>query len=459
MKIFSFLFIIIAGVLVYFWQFTDHLTAFEKKSPYLNKIHVPETIGRNLDMIFIESLDDQSGIKQISLELIQGENVLSLDSTLYADPVRSHVSQPSLGDLHKTFKEGPAKIVLKVKDASFWGNEFTQEYPTTLDFKAPRISILSRQHMVVQGGSEFVLIEAIDDNIKEVGVSVDSLLFPAIPASEFDEAFEKSNVYAALFALPLQVENPKVRAYAKDKAGNITEAVVSFRTKPYRLRDTNPNVSETFVTNIVRPLFDEYVDSLSAEEQQQLQSTSDPVVIFKTVNENYRALLQKKIMALPLSINALPSGAFIKPMRSATTSNFGELRAYSVNGQPAGGSRHDGLDLASVLQDEVVASHAGIVTYSGSLGIYGETIIIDHGLGLTSLYGHLSSLSVTEGTHVEQGQEVGRSGATGLAGGDHLHFEFRVHNIPVTPIEWWDPNWIKDHVTGKIKAVKEQKGL
>jgi murein DD-endopeptidase MepM/ murein hydrolase activator NlpD len=81
------------------------------------------------------------------------------------------------------------------------------------------------------------------------------------------------------------------------------------------------------------------------------------------------------------------------------------------------------------------------------LGIYGNTVVIDHGLGVASLYGHLSTFAVKAGDRVKAGQSVGQTGETGLAGGDHLHFSIMVHGTHVDPVEWWDPKWLKDHVT------------
>jgi murein DD-endopeptidase MepM/ murein hydrolase activator NlpD len=190
----------------------------------------------------------------------------------------------------------------------------------------------------------------------------------------------------------------------------------------------------------------------------QIESADNAALIssFKLINQTYRAYLQDRLKEL-LSGKITAKqwrGDFVKPMSSATTSIFGEQRSYALDGQEAGGSIHYGLDLASVANDAVRASNAGTVVFAGEFGIYGEAVILDHGLGLSSLYGHLSSTSVVTGDVVQAGAEVGRSGQTGLAGGDHLHFEYRLNNIPVTPIEWWDPKWIRDHVSGKIEGLK-----
>jgi murein DD-endopeptidase MepM/ murein hydrolase activator NlpD len=104
-----------------------------------------------------------------------------------------------------------------------------------------------------------------------------------------------------------------------------------------------------------------------------------------------------------------------------------------------------------VARTPVPAANRGVVRLARYFGIYGNTVVIDHGLGLMSLSAHLSSIEVTEGQSVERGERIGRTGATGLAGGDHLHFTALVHGMPVNPIEWWDPKWIRDRITSKLK--------
>jgi murein DD-endopeptidase MepM/ murein hydrolase activator NlpD len=98
----------------------------------------------------------------------------------------------------------------------------------------------------------------------------------------------------------------------------------------------------------------------------------------------------------------------------------------------------------------ILAAQRGVVVHAAYLGIYGNCVIIDHGLGVQTLYGHMSSLGVKVGDKVEKGQEIGRSGMTGLAAGDHLHFTVLVDGTPVNPVEWWDMKWMKDRVFRKI---------
>ena len=92
--------------------------------------------------------------------------------------------------------------------------------------------------------------------------------------------------------------------------------------------------------------------------------------------------------------------------------------------------------------------------FADRLGIYGLAVVIDHGQGLESVYGHLSKIEVTLDQQVKKGQPIGLTGETGLAGGDHLHFAVIVQGIFVNPVEWWDPHWIADNVIKKLALVE-----
>ena len=109
-----------------------------------------------------------------------------------------------------------------------------------------------------------------------------------------------------------------------------------------------------------------------------------------------------------------------------------------------------GYDLAVTQHVGVEASNDGKVVYAAPLGIYGNCIVVDHGYGLQTIYGHLSRIDVHEGDMVKRGQVMGLSGMTGMAGGDHIHFAMQLDGVQIDPKEWWDPHWIKDHIARRV---------
>jgi murein DD-endopeptidase MepM/ murein hydrolase activator NlpD len=136
---------------------------------------------------------------------------------------------------------------------------------------------------------------------------------------------------------------------------------------------------------------------------------------------------------------------------NAVESAFADQRTYVYKGKEVDRQTHLGFDLASFTGVKIAAANRGKVLLAEELGIYGNCVIIDHGMGVQSLYGHLSSIAVKPGDMVDKEQELGRSGMTGLAGGDHLHFTMLVNGQMVNPVEWWDAHWIQDRILRKLK--------
>ena len=174
----------------------------------------------------------------------------------------------------------------------------------------------------------------------------------------------------------------------------------------------------------------------------------DFVEAFRLVNEKIRAENEKKIAEIgrESSEERYWSGRFLQLKNSKVISYYGEKRKYYFRGKYISSSRHLGYDLASVRNAPVPASNSGVVVFAGDLGIYGNTVIIDHGYGLMSIYAHLADFRVKAGDRVKKGQIIGITDSTGLAFGDHLHFGVLVGGYEVNPIEWWDRRWIKTRI-------------
>jgi murein DD-endopeptidase MepM/ murein hydrolase activator NlpD len=158
-------------------------------------------------------------------------------------------------------------------------------------------------------------------------------------------------------------------------------------------------------------------------------------------------------MAAQTSPELLWNGVVFHPFTNTKAeAAFADFRTYVYQGREVDKQVHLGFDLASFANAAVVAANRGKVIFAADLGIYGNCVVIDHGMGVQSLYGHLSSIAVKVGDLVEKSQELGKTGMTGLAGGDHLHFTMLVNGQMVNPIEWWDEHWIQDRVLRKLKG-------
>ena len=126
----------------------------------------------------------------------------------------------------------------------------------------------------------------------------------------------------------------------------------------------------------------------------------------------------------------LPIGAPVEKMR--ITSNFG-TRNDPFTGKP---SKHRGIDFAGKIGTELMAVAPGRVVSAGERVGYGTTVEIDHGLGFTTLYAHLSQITVARGDWVRPGTVVGLAGSTGRSTGPHLHYEIRYKGVPFDPVKF-----------------------
>ncbi|MBD2680846.1 MULTISPECIES: murein hydrolase activator EnvC [Nostoc] len=183
-----------------------------------------------------------------------------------------------------------------------------------------------------------------------------------------------------------------------------------------------------------------------AESQSELiqRLNSDRLALEAAQNQLEReskyleVLIQQKVAAAQAKTNSRTSiiiqgtGMFAYPSDAPTSSPFG-WRMHPVLGYRR---FHAGLDFAASYGSTIRAADSGTVIFAGWYGGYGRAVIIDHGKGITTLYGHTSELYVTEGQGVERGQAIAAVGSTGLSTGPHLHFEVRRNGSPVNPADY-----------------------
>ena len=257
--------------------------------------------------------------------------------------------------------------------------------------------------------------------------------------------------YTCLFPFPYNVEPDRYvpRVIAVDKAGNERLAGINYHLIIKNFSTDKINLTETFL------------EKISSEFRNLLPQPATPLDIFLKANGEVRSRNLKTISEHSTgqtSPTPLWEGIFLRMPNAAPLGGFAQTRFYIHNGKQVDQQTHLGFDLASVVHAPIPAANNGKVVFAGDLGIYGQCIIIDHGLGLQTLYGHLSRMSVKAGDTVEKGQIIGNSGATGMAAGDHLHYGVVVGGQEVNPVEWWDASWIKNNVTSKLELVKGATG-
>jgi hypothetical protein len=332
--------------------------------------------------------------------------------------------------------DGKAKVIIKAKSGLVKRAEY--EIDTMIDTVPPSLSLLNSPYKVYQGTAGFAKLRA--EGADSVYIKIEDYIFRAYQAeSGVDDGF--SSVYLAFFAAPLDVDRKSVfYAVAEDAVGNKAVRALRTRLREKTYKKSTITINDSFIERMIYPLLGVFDDT-------------DPVGAFRKVNEDWRrdSIMKLKEIGRESEPRRLWDGRFLQLKNSRVMATYGDRRTYLYKGTPISESVHLGYDLASLKTAPVQAANSGIVKFSGDLGIYGNTVIIDHGLGLMSLYAHLSFILVKEGQMVNRGEIIGNTGSTGLAGGDHLHFGILVHGMEVSPLEWWDPHWVKVNVLEKMK--------
>lgn len=418
------------GVTVYYF--------LDIAGPALALSREPGPISSRADLVL--RMRDGSGLRSVSVSLLQGDKSYPVLDKEYPEGLKETgetfrlPQQPGL-------KEGPVKLRVVATDHSVFrfgsGNTTDQSFDYVLQNKPPAISVISTAHNVSRGGCGLV-VYTVNREVVKTGVTFANRFYPAYA--------QPGGFYACLFPFPHDVPDeqfiPKV--YASDRAGNERLTGIYYRILP-----------KSFPKDRIE-LTDSFLEKVSTEFKDRFPQAATPLEVYLKVNNEVRQADAKTLQQLGLKTSPSPvfEGTFLRLPNSAPRGTFAQLRSYYYQGKVVDQQYHLGIDLASLSHSKVPAANHGKVVYAEDLGIYGQCVIIDHGLGMQSLYGHLSHIAAKEGDEVKKGDVIGDTGDTGLAGGDHLHFGIVVSGQEVNPIEWWDPSWIKNNVTDKLEQGK-----
>ncbi len=328
------------------------------------------------------------------------------------------------------FNEGEAKIIIKAEGG--WFRKAEASVDVIIDTVPPKLGLIRAPSSLSQGMAGLVLLKA--SGADSVYVKLDKTVFRGYPAGEDRE--ERKLEYIVMIPAPFDV--PLKAAYyavAEDKAGNRVIRTLPTVVKRGRFRSSRIRITDDFLRKVIVPL-------------KNMDPKGDLITAFVEVNEKWRLRDAERLREISADSvgEKLWAGRFLQLRNSKVMAGYGDRREYIYDGRSVSRSVHLGYDLASVSHARVEAANSGVVIFSGELGIYGNAVIIDHGLGLMSLYGHLSEFLVKEGDKVKKGDIIARTGSTGLAGGDHLHFGIIVNGVEVSPIYWWDGKWLKRNI-------------
>jgi murein DD-endopeptidase MepM/ murein hydrolase activator NlpD len=343
-------------------------------------------------------------------------------------------------------RNGKARIVVRAARPVLYNmrqaeSTATREVEVRLD--PPRVGVVSTHHYVNHGGAEFVIYRATPQDV-ESGVRVGDRTYPGFPGSAV--GVTDPAVRVAFFALLHDQDlNERVEVFARDAAGNqATVELPDYRAFAKPFARSRIQIDDRFLQRVVPAI---------AQQTPDMQiDTSDVLQGFLKINGELRQKNAETIAAVAQKSAAemMWKEHFQQLGNSQVEARFADHRTYIYQGKEVDQQVHLGFDLAVTSNVAIVAAQRGVVVHADYLGIYGNCVIVDHGLGVQTLYAHLSSIEVKPGDRVEKGQTLGRSGMTGLAGGDHLHFTMLVNGQAVNPVEWWDTKWMQDRVFRKV---------
>jgi len=393
--------------------------------------------------------DQRSGLKRLWIAIIQqGKEIVVFDQTFPSEgffmggavrkqPVSIDIKAHDLG-----LRDGEALLRVALWDHSYrgwWsGNRFYKEQKLVIDTKPPSIEMITRNHNLNQGGAGLAIYR-LSEPVAKSGVQVDERFF-----SGASGLFPDASVFVGFFALPHNKgTEAQLFVTAADRAGNTSRSGFVHHINPKTFKEDTIHISDAFL------------EKKMPEFEGSLGVGHPPASLLETflaVNTNMRQANHETIKDACRDSDAERhwTGAFLRLPGSTRRAGFAERRTYQYQGRAIDHQVHLGIDLASTAHSAVPAANRGRVAFAQELGIYGKTIIIDHGLGLFSLYGHLSRIGVMRDQMVSKGEIIGFTGSTGLAGGDHLHFSILIHETFVNPVEWWDPAWIKHNIGDKF---------
>jgi Peptidase family M23 len=424
---------------------------FEGNKPSI-VVENPSTYIGRAQSLSVTVSDPQSGIRNIWIGLVKDgtETVLLKKDLPSAGIIRGGKDRKtslniSIEPERLGVTDGKAMLRMVATDYSWrnWmhGNRAYLEKEVIIDTKPPNVDVLSRIHNISQGGSG-VVVYKLSEPCDKSGVAVGENFFPG-----YSGYFKDKSVFMSFFALNYQ-QGPGTQIFVKatDFAGNTAKAGFPYYIKKRDFRKVSIHISDSFL-NWKMPQFN--VD-VSPDSKTPL------VDKFLKVNRELRESNTQKLK----EITSTSAGklywrnSFLRFPNSAREASFADHRKYVYKQNVIDQQVHMGIDLASTAHSPIPAANNGKVVFIGNLGIYGNTVVIDHGFGLFSTYSHMSEFDVKDGQMVSKGEIIGHTGSTGMAGGDHLHFGMMVHGTFVNPVEWWDATWIKNNITDKINRIK-----
>jgi murein DD-endopeptidase MepM/ murein hydrolase activator NlpD len=399
------------------------------------KIHAENSHGARWVLVIVE----QDGKAHESRVFQAKEQHFFPERNVAARDIVAAVGKQTIPELH----DGKARVTVSAVSNDFRGKTSSVTFDVDVMTAPPRLVADGVQHYINQGGSEMVTFTP-SGAWTEAGVKVGDYTFRSFPLPNHP------GQYFSLFAMFWNVpaETP-IYAYASNPSGAMAKANFWYKVFPKQFRKSTLALESMNL--------DRMVNQIDPENKIK----GDLVERFVKINNDMRKENNKTLSDLRFQTEQkfLWTGAFLPMVDSTVESRFADDRTYTWQGKKVDEQTHLGFDLAKLAHSPIPASNDGKVVFAELLGIYGNCIVIDHGFGLQTIYGHLSEFLVKKGDMVKKGQIIGKTGSTGMAGGDHLHFTMQVDGVQVNAVEWWDPHWVRDRILSKMDMTMPEEAV
>ncbi len=421
---------------------------FERVAPV---IHSSDSLFWNRKDPLKIRLTDNVSLKNFKLILSDGKRSLIVGKGSFEKGSKEKillVKYPQSNLLDPNAKR--LKLKVSVADSSLWnffeGNHSQKIIDIKVDDKRPNVNVLANSYSITQGGSALVVFQAEDEHLDKLYIEAAGKRFKVQP-------YKKRGYYASLIAWPFNKTDFSAKIVATDLAKNQRMRAIPFYLKKHTYRVSWIEAKDTFIDGKITDL---------ASSDPEYANINDRLEKLRAINETMRLKNEDTIHTITSNLSdemltAWKINRFYPLKNGKKVASYGDERHYYYKSRDneVSHSYHVGFDLASTKMAPIISSNKGVVVYAGENGIYGNMPIIDHGLGLYTLYGHCSKILVKEGDEVDAGETIAKTGTSGLALGDHLHFGVLVQGIEVRPVEWFDRKWINTHIDNVFKEANK----
>jgi murein DD-endopeptidase MepM/ murein hydrolase activator NlpD len=450
--------IIIAGTFAFAQLTHTHPLSsgfLEESPPEITWREAPRGLGSEPVTFGVSAKDSGAGLDEIVVRLTQNnrEPIELARRTFGSSVVNNELIEIEVNPKELGLKEGNAELHVSAFDKSLWNNGAQATTIVEVNYLKPQVTTLTPQQNGVLGGAELVFYRVSGKAPATQGVLAQGSLYPGFQAAGWDTAFKgKDSVYLSLYPIPQSFDEStdRMEIIARDAIGNSVTSRFNYRVKKRRWSSFKTAFTEESAKQIFQRLL-EYAQREKVPTKTSGDLPSDLRILLKALALSDAGFIDSAL-GEPLA-QRLWKEAFLTPVQSSPTNSAGDMRTVFVGETEILRGASSGVRFPVSKRTSVVAANGGKVVFIGELGLLGNTVIVDHGFGLSSIYGHLSDVTVQRGSSVERGQQIAATGASGFAQSEEVYFEMRLHGEPVSPNEWWDQSWVTDHIDNKVAFV------